>query len=444
MIVIQSLLTNAIICGDCVDKMKQHIPTESIDLIYMDPPFFSGRNYEIIWNDGAEVRSFEDKEFYKRVCGNCEKKMPHEYVSCPFCGASGNQAKEIRMNDIESYVEWLKIRLQECHRVLKSTGSIYVHLDWHAVHYVKVIMDEIFGYDNFHNEIIWCYSGGGQSKTCFPKKHDNILFYSKSKNWTFNYNDEILKTNYCRELTKNEVAVRGNKTYKWEGNPLGKMMEDWWQMPILNPSSNERLGYPTQKPEALLERIIKASSKPGNLILDPFCGCGTSISVAQKTGRRWIGIDVSPTSCDIMVDRVRKIGYDLDTSEIIDMPKSVEQLKTIAPFEFQNRISSWLGGRQTNKKSGDRGIDGYTFDQTPIQVKQSDKVGNPVVRLFAQDIRDVNKSKGIIVAFSFSKTAETEVKHIRAKHGIIIKLVTVDDIIKFGPDCAIVKDDGSV
>jgi DNA modification methylase len=435
----QSILTSAIICGDCIDKIKQHIPTESIDLIYMDPPFFSGRNYEIIWNDGAEVRSFEDKEFYKRVCGNCEKKMPHEYVSCPYCGASGEEAKEIRMNDIESYIEWLRGRLLECYRVLKSTGSIYVHLDWHAVHYVKVMMDEIFGYNNFQNEVIWSYKSGGSTNKRFSRKHDNILFYSKSNNFIFN-------------SVKEKSYNRGFKPYRFKnveefedesGWYTNVNMKDVWNIDMLGRSSKERLGYPTQKPEALLERIINASSNSGNLILDPFCGCGTSISVAQRLGRRWIGIDVSPTSCDIMIDRVRKIGYDLHTSEIIDMPKSVEQLKTIAPFEFQNRISSWLGGRQTTKKSGDRGIDGYTFDQTPIQVKQSDKVGNPVVRLFAQDIRDVNKSKGIIVAFSFSKTAETEVKHIRAKHGIIIKLVTVDDIINFGPDCTIVKEDGS-
>lgn len=435
----QSLLTNAIICGDCAEKMKQYIPSESIDLIYMDPPFFSGRNYEIIWNDGTEVRSFEDKEFYKRVCGNCEKKMPHEYIQCPYCGASKNDAKEVRMNDIESYIEWLKVRLLECHRVLKSTGSIYVHLDWHAVHYVKIVMDDIFGYSNFINEIVWQYPQSIKRSTKkFLQDHDTILYYSKTTDYVFNQQTKPYTNNqlkrfkhiddngkyYCdtrRDKNNNKKRVKVYLTK--EGTPIDSV---WYFNRV---QGNEKLGYPTQKPEALLERIINTSSNPGNLILDPFCGCGTSISVSQKIGRRWIGIDVSPTSCDIMIDRVRKIGYDIDASEIIDMPTSTEQLKNVSPFEFQNRVACWLGGRQTTKKSGDRGIDGYTFDGTPIQAKQRDKIGSPELRLFAQDIRDINKTKGIIVAFGFTSTANKEAKHINDAHGITIKLVTVDDIL---------------
>lgn len=424
----QTLLTNTIICGDCAERIKQHVPTESIDLIYLDPPFFSGRNYEIIWKDGAEVRSFQDKEFYKRVCGNCEKNMPPEYVACPYCGTSSTESKDVRMNDIETYIEWLRVRLHECHRVLKPTGSIYVHLDWHAVHYVKVIMDDIFGYNNFKNEIIWCYKSGGASKSHFSKKHDTILYYSKTRDYNFNPIKEKSYMGIDYNTGNKKVVLYDDNDGK--GKYTLVYAKDWWEIGILATSANERLGYPTQKPETLLERIIKASSNPGDLVMDPFCGCGTAISVAHKLGRRWVGIDVSPTSCDVMIKRLASNGYTVDVSDVLEMPTTVEHLHTIAPFEFQNRVTNWLGGRQTTKKTGDRGIDGYTFDKTPIQVKQSDKVGNPVIRLFAQDIRDVNKTKGVIVAFSFTKTSANEVKHIKTKHGINIKLVTVEDLIK--------------
>ena len=431
----QSMLANTIICGDCKERIPQRIPPESIDLIYLDPPFFSGRNYEIIWNDGAETRSFEDKEFYKRVCGKCEKNMPPEYMACPYCGASVDQAKDIRMNDIEAYIEWLRERIKWCYRALKPTGSIYVHLDWHAVHYVKVMMDTIFGYNNFQNELIWYYTAGTRGKRKWARKHDNILFYTKSNDWTFNW--ELVAEPFESGMTKWRYTKGGQK-----GKPMppGKVPTDVFQIQILNTMSKERLGYPTQKPEALLERIIEASSNPGELILDPFCGCGTAVAVAQKLGRRWIGIDVSPTSCRVMVDRLRKDGYSIGEDDILDMPITIEELMKRSPFEFQNIVVDKIGGKSTKNKSGDRGIDGYTFDRTPIQVKQNksgSKVGNPTVRAFAQDIRDVDKDKGIIIAFGFAKTAHDEVKHIAVKHGVNIKLVTVEELLNSGTECAI-------
>jgi len=412
----QTLLENTIICGDCIDKIKQYIPANYVDLIYMDPPFFSGRNYEVIWNDGSEIRSFEDKEFYKRVCGGCEKNMPDNYVSCPYCGKSASEAKDIRMNDIEAYLEWLRSRVVECYRVLKPTGSIYVHLDWHACHYVKVMMDEIFGYDNFQNEIIWNYGLGGSSARRWSRKHDNILFYSKSNVWIFN---SIMK-----EATSQKMKGKMKKE------------DDVWEIPSLNNMAKERLGFPTQKPEALLEYIITASSNPGSLVVDPFCGCGTALTVSEKMKRRWIGIDVSQTACDVVVKRLRETNnYPITSGDIIDLPMEVKDLKNISPVEFQNRVNNWLGGRQITKKSGDRGIDGYTFDMIPIQVKQSDGVGRQIIALFEHDIRDIDKKQGIIVAFSFADTAKKEIKHIKAKHGIDIKLITVDELIARGSNC---------
>lgn len=435
----QATLDNSIICGDCKDKLK-HVPSGSVDLIYLDPPFFSGRDYDDIWKDGAAMVSFQDTNFYKKVCGNegCGLDFPEHFLFCPQCGASVEAAKDVRMNDIEAYIGWLRARMQECYRVLKQTGSIYVHLDWHAVHYVKVMMDEIFGMNNFRNEIVWHYITAPATKKNFGRKHDTILFYGKSNKNMFN----VQRVPHSKNTSATRVYKHGGKDYVCNTNPDGKVMDDVWDMPIIAAMSKERLGYPTQKPEALLERIIKASSNPGDVVLDPFCGCGTSISVAQKLGRRWIGIDVSPTSCRAMVARLKNIsftdstgrnrrdGYPIDETDIIDMPHTNEDIRDMEPFEFQNWAVNQIGGTQSHTKSGDRGIDGWTYMvHDPIQVKQSGKVGNPVVRLFAQDIRDVDKTHGIIIALSYSAGARDEVEHIKAKYGIDIELKTVADLV---------------
>lgn len=422
----QASLDNSIICGDCGDKMKQHMPNESVDLIYMDPPFFSGKNYEVIWKDGAEVRSFTDTDFYTLEC-KCGKVFPENYKFCPICGAGKDEATERRSTDIEAYLQWLRPKLQECYRVLKQTGSIYVHLDWHAVHYVKVMMDEIFGMNNFQNEIIWHYFMGGKAKRFFARKHDNILVYNKSKKHVFNSMTHKRRLDFKPSLSNDS---KNGDTGKDEfGYYSVVTMDDVWDIKGVFNMAKEFMGYPTQKPEALLERIIKASSNPGDIVLDPFCGCGTAVAVAQRLGRRWTGIDVSPTSCKAITDRLRKLGHSIGHSDVLDMPQTNDELRTMEPFEFQNLVVTQLGGRQTVRKSGDRGIDGFTFIGDPIQVKRSDKVGANVVRAFTQDVRDVDKTHGIIVAFSYSSGAYEEVDHINAKYGIDIELKTVADLV---------------
>ena len=420
-------ITNSIICGDCQDKMRQHIPSESIDLVYLDPPFFSGKNYEVIWKDGAEVRSFEDTEFYTLKC-ECGKLFPENHLYCAFCGAGKNAAKEVRSNDMEAYLQWLRPKLEECYRVLKQTGTIYVHLDWHAVHYVKVIMDEIFGMNNFQNEIIWHYFMGGKAKKFFARKHDNILSYTKGRIHTFNPMKHTRRLDFKPSL-KN--TAKDADTGKDEfGYYSVVTMDDVWDIKSVFNMSNEYEGYPTQKPEALLERIIKASSNPGDIILDPFSGCATCISVAEKLKRRWIGIDVSPTSCRLMTNRLRKQGYSIGVSDIIDMPQTEDELRSLPPFEFQNWVVQQLGGRQFQKKTGDDGIDGWTFEGDPIQVKQSEKVGVNVVKMLTHDTLNVDKKKGIIVSFSYSKGAYAEVGRAKTKFGIDIELKTVAEMIE--------------
>lgn len=357
----KELQTATIYCGDNLNILRK-FPDKCVDLIYADPPFFSNRNYEVIWNDGAEKRSFEDRW----------------------------------QGGIEHYTKWMRDRLMECHRVLKDTGSMYLHCDWHANAHLRIIMDDIFGINNFRNEIVWHYISAPEAKYFYGRKHDNIYFYSKSKDITFN----IVRVPHSENTKAERIYMHGDKKYICKTNPKGKALDDVWDIPIISASADERLGYPTQKPETLLKRIIEASSNKYDLVLDPFCGCGTTISVAQQLSRQWIGIDVSPTACRLMVDRLNKLGIIAKTD---DMPENIEYLKNIEPFEFQNWVIRKITGKLSNKKVGDMGIDGYDFLNKPIQVKQSLSIGRNIVDNFETAIKRAGFKEGTIYAFSFGK-----------------------------------------
>lgn len=265
---------------DNLELMKS-LPSNSIDLVYIDPPFFSGRNYSAESKvDKGEVREFTDT-----------------------------------FNTLNDYLRFLYPRLVEMKRLLKPTGTIYVHADWHAFHYIKVMMDKIYGYDNFKNDIAWCYKGNSTATRYYARKHDNILFYSKSDKYTFNLDD--IRVPYTDEI-ESSTAVRGDKKYEWKPNPLGKVPEDYWEIPFLMGGSKEYLDYPTQKPEPLLERIIKASSNEGDTVADFFGGAGTTAAVSQRLGRKWITCDKSEKSIEVIKARllgnksVKDKGYQLD------------------------------------------------------------------------------------------------------------------------------------
>ncbi len=376
------LKTNTIYCGDNLEVLSK-LPDKSVDLIYADPPFFSNRHYEIIWNDGAEVRAFEDRW----------------------------------QGGIENYLEWMELRLAQCHRVLKDTGSMYLHCDWHANSYLRILMDKIFGYGNLRNEIIWFYNSGSRGKQDFGKRHDTIYRYSKTDEYFFD-------TTNIREPYSPNINIPESKKHYY--NPNGKVVGDVWQMPILSQNDKkERIGYPTQKPEALLKRIIEASSNKDDIVLDPFCGCGTTLSVSQQLVRKWIGIDVSHTACRMMNERLSRIGA--TDINMVGMPTSTEQLKSMKPFVFQEWIINKIQGTHSNKKSGDGGIDGYTFmSREPVQIKQSEHIGINTVKNFQPSIDAVGKSKGYIIAFSFAKGAYEEVARVREKYDIT--LVKVDEL----------------
>jgi len=261
--------TGVIHCGDCLAKLKD-IDSESIDLIYIDPPFNSSRSY-VNPSGPTSYRRFDD-----------------------------------RFDGINAYLDYMKPRVKELHRVLKPTGSFYYHCDWHASHYVKVMLDgpDLFGYGNFQNEIVWCYrSGGASPRRRFSRKHDIILFYTGSGDYVFNG-------------LKEKSYNRGLKPYRFQGvaeyrDSTGWYtlvgMKDYWEINMVGRTSRERLNYPTQKPLALLERIVSASSKEGDIVLDAFCGSGTALAAAERLGRRWIGIDISPAACKLARQRLRAL-----------------------------------------------------------------------------------------------------------------------------------------
>lgn len=418
-------LENVIYSGDNLTWLKQ-FPNKLVDLIYLDPPFFSNKHYEVIFNDGEEIRSFEDR--WK--------------------------------GGINHYIEWMKERIFELHRVLKDAGSFYLHCDWHASHYLKVTCDNIFGYNNFRNEIIWHYRRWTNVQKQFQKMHDVILFYAKTDDNIFNpieveisdsqknkfqrgYDTNVIHTK--DKITKQIIIYDIEKVKKARINiseydnvvnrEAPKVFSpDVWIMPPINSQAKERMGYPTQKPEKLIERIILASSNKNDLILDPFCGCGTTIAVAQRLGRKWIGIDVSPSACKLMKLRVEKVMGSNKDVEIIGLPLNIDELKKLPPFEFQNWCIGALGGTVNPKKVGDMGIDGFTFmHRDPIQVKQSENVGRNVIDNFETALQRDKKDKGFIIALSFGKGAYEEVARIK-KEGLFIDLLTVDKLLGFSEE----------
>ena len=298
--------------GDNLDILRQHVADKSVDLVYLDPPFKSDRNYSHISPQRSESRSrkrtpaFDDTwrwdagadEFYDDASRTSEKVFRVLHAMRQLVGES----------DLLAYLVMMAPRLEELRRVMRSTATIYLHCDPSASHYLKLLMDAVFGIENMRNEIVWCYRGGGVPRRDFARKHDIILRYSKTDDYYFDvdavrvpYSDDVLQSSPSRY----DKSYRDNKVYEgYRPNPSGKHPDDWWPMQAILPSSNERLGYPTQKPKALLQRIVQASTREGEVVLDPFCGSGTTLVVAEELGRTWLGIDVSDLAIDITEGRL--------------------------------------------------------------------------------------------------------------------------------------------
>lgn len=475
--------TRVIYCGDNLEQLKR-LPDDCIDLVYIDPPFNSNRNYEVFWGERKEMRAFEDR---------------HEST--------------------QAYIEFMRPRCVELARVLKKTGSFYYHCDWHASHYVKVMLDQILGEEKFINEIIWkrqsAHNDAKQGSKHLGRVHDTLLLYGGGGEYYFkhlyrSYDEDYLEKFYKhiepdtgRRYQLGDLGApggaspsKGNPHYEFlgvtrywrysrermqelydegrivqtkagtvprfkryldegQGVPIGSVWDDIKPVQSHDP---ERLGYPTQKPLKLLERVLEISSQPNDIVLDAFCGCGTALVAAQNLGRQWIGIDVSPTSCRVMAKRMRDICK-LHEDEnywrhgrgfvVRDLPWSEKQLREIPPFEFENWAVIALGGIPNKTQVGDMGIDGRIYpigsepktsgkeagqldfmdDWYPIQVKQRDRVGRPDIDMFQAAMMRTKRKKGFFVGFDFSRDALVEINQFFTREHIVIVPLTVREIL---------------
>jgi DNA modification methylase len=462
---------NKLMLGDNLEILKA-MEAESIDLIYLDPPFFSNRNYEVIWGDAGEVRSFQDR------------------------WAGG----------IDHYIAWIKERIAEMYRVLKPTGSIFLHCDWHANAYIRVdILDRIFGMDNFKGEIIWQrHNSHNDAKKKLAVLTDTIWYYTKSEKCTYNSIYGVLGEKYVDNFYKHDDGdgkglyrlgdmaspnPRPNMMYEWQGFPYpakgwryeketmqklhdegkiyyptdrtgnydftkrpalkrylneqkGQLLGNIWiDIQNVQSQSSERIGYPTQKLEALLERIITMASNEGDIVLDPFMGGGTTIAVADRLNRQWIGIDQSAMAVKVTELRLQKQADLFSSPYTVQLHKyDYDTLRYKDAFQFESWIVQQFGGMPNTKQRGDMGLDGKTSDGTPIQVKRSDNIGRNVIDNFKSAVERFDKNLfekhitakkpiGYIIAFSFGKGAIEEVARLKNKEDRIIKLVTVEEII---------------
>ena len=358
--------TNRLYFGDCLEVMREDIPDESVDLIYLDPPFNSKRLYNA-YIGGAQWVAFNDTwqwheavEDFHEVARDVVLADTMEGLR-RICGEGSNLA----------YLSYMANRLRECRRVLKPEGSIYLHCDQTMGHYLKVVMDAIFGHRNFRNTIHWYYYNKmhDSRKKLFAVATDTLLFYARDIRSGFQFQQLTeARDKPVRQLVRKKVDGRMVNARDAAGKIMyqtktDRTINNVWRIPCLQPASKEWIEYPTQKPIALLDRVLRASSNAGDVVLDPFCGCGTTIHAAQLLGRQWIGIDVCVNACKVIERRLREHFSDLWADvAYIGMPKTVEdahELANIDKFRFERWAASLVDGMEANKNQrGDHGIDG--------------------------------------------------------------------------------------
>ena len=316
--------------GDNLDIMRG-MNSDSVDLIYLDPPFNSNRNYSAPIGSEAAGAAFKDTWHLSDVDeawhGEIADREPTLYAIIDAAGYSHGKG-------MKSYLIMMAVRLIEIRRLMKATGSIYLHCDPTASHYLKMLMDAVLGQKNFLNEIIWCYNTGGRSTISFPKKHDVILRYGLTSAAVFYYKNVALPRDFTTmhetvltdtDGRKYQRNIKAGKEYRYYFDK-GVLPNDWWaDIQALNPAAKERLGYPTQKPLSLLHRIIKASSNKGDVVFDPFCGCATACVAAEQLQRNWVGIDLSPLAAKLVNSRLQKdMGLFFDIHHREDVPKRTD------------------------------------------------------------------------------------------------------------------------
>ena len=420
---------NTLFYGDNLKILREYIPDESVDLIYLDPPFNSNRSYNVLFKDESgreaesQIMAFDDTWHW----GESAAQQYEALISSapPHVTAMVSALRQfIGANQMMAYLAMMAARLVELHRVLKPTGSLYLHCDPTASHYLKIILDTIFGARNFHNEIIWQRTNVHSDSKTWSNVSDTIFFYTKSGTFTWNaiylpHSEDHLASKYRdrdadgQAYTLSDMTSpnpRPNMMYEWRGHASppngwrysketmaeldakgriwypddtakrprlkrylnempGRLLGNvWTDISPINSQAAERLGYPTQKPLALLERIIQASSNPGDWVLDPFCGCGTAVAAAQKLGRRWIGIDITHLSISLQKYRLESMFPSL-TVRVVGEPEDLGAARQLAQddrYQFQwwalslvraKPVGAPAGARQ-GKKGSDKGVDG--------------------------------------------------------------------------------------
>jgi len=459
-------VVNTFYHGDCLFVLTHDVPADSVDLIYLDPPFFTGKiqagKWKGEWHPEAMEVSFEDsKRFWKEkgISIYAPEWMKHIAVKRP---------------DFASYLYYMMERLQACHRVLNKMGSIYLHCDWRASHYLKMVLDEIFGDENFRNEIVWQRDavGKGAKKTSgqWSRELDSILVYSKGKSVTFNqqylpsealahtqlkefrYSDQdgrIFKIVTLGDYSQDSIEEMRKRNLIYtssSGKEYKKYYLDefklaigslWNDIPNLSHGRNpERIGYPTQKPEALLERIIKASSNENDTVLDPFCGCGTTVIVASKLNRQFIGIDIDtserkkgelPTAFTVIKNRSHEFFaqsryVSRDISEVLEMN----------PKQFEDWVNEFYNA---DKPHPDKGVDGITTDGVPIQTKTF-RIGYEVIDKLVSSskyhpfVPKPIKKVIVVSQTGFDDGARQRKFEIETAEGIEVRLTTPEDMLK--------------
>ena len=453
---------NTLYYGDNLEILRRYITDESVDLVYLDPPFNSNAKYNVLFaeKDGADsasqIQAFDDTWHWDEAAALAyDDVMQQGEKVADAMQAFRNLLGE---NDMLAYLAMMAPRLVELNRVLKPTGSIYLHCDPTASHYLKVLMDAVFGTRMFVNEIVWkrsdAHSDAKQGARHYGRVHDTLLFYSKTdtqkftqlysplpestvEKWYRNVEEGTGRRYNKGDMTGPGGAAKGNPFYEWNGvskywryskesmekleaegrivysktgmsyqkryldESRGVPVQDWWDdISMLRGihSGGERLGYPTQKPEALLERVLNTSSNEGDVVLDPFCGCGTAIIAAQKLNRKWIGIDITPLATNLIKFRLKDTFGDVPY-EVVGEPVSVPDAQKLAaedPYHFQYWALGLVGARPVAEKKGaDKGIDGRRRFYDP------NAKGN-----YAQIILSV-------------KAGKTQVPHVRDLRGVI-------------------------
>ncbi len=463
---------NKLYFGDNLDILREHVADESVDLIYLDPPFNSNATYNVLFKEAsgegsaAQIHAFDDtwhwsmeSEYAYRdvVTGGPKKLADLLQAMRSFLG----------QNDMMAYLAMMAPRMVELHRVLKSTGSIYLHCDPTASHYLKLLMDAVFGADNFQNEIVWKRQSAHSDARRYGAVHDTLLFYSKSDALVWNpsfqpYDPEYVEQYYRyvddngRRFMSGDLGAAGLQgggyEYEWKGvvrvwrvpvktmerldsegrifytrngiprikryldEAKGNPVQDVWpDIQSLRSWHVERLGYPTQKPAGLLERAIQASSNEGDVVLDPFCGCGTAVAVAERLGRRWIGIDVTHLAISLMKSRLHDtFGTQLSAYDVVGVPQDIESAKALAVesghggrYQFEYWALGLVDARPGNnrRKGADAGVDGYVnfFDDDSgkaksvlVQVK-SGHVQRNIIATLKGDMEREQAEMGLLV-----------------------------------------------